>query len=365
MKIESFPIVLDQNFFIVLTLHTIISILISLGVAYYIKKRFVTTGFEKEDLHRLQMMTNKTRFHRLLFHASLHRHNFKSSFNYFVIFNFSMPLLGYIASLWFAWHLVHVKYEKKAISSGMINLDEFTISFIEVKRIFGEGSFNNLINNKYVPTQKKIYALGILASNLSPANLKIIKQTLSSPEDEVRMFGYATINKAEQKLARSINAQLAKYQEAKNEEEKASSAYELAFLYWEMLYTELSDEILAQEFMQEVQRYLQVAIPLFTQQLDSEHLNKTNDTLFKLSRLHQLYGRYYMKKEEYEYAVAEFTIAQQLSEENATFTLPYMAEAYFNLGKYDIVHSVLNQLSLLEINATIYPIIEQWKRKVA
>lgn len=366
MKIETIPFVLDRYFFLFLILHTLLSIIIAFVVAHYIKKRFVTRGYEHEDFHRLQLLTNKTRLHRLLFYASLHRNNVKSSFNYFFIFNFSMPLLGYIASVWFAWHLVHIKYEKKVIKSNILNLDEFGISFLEVRRIFGEGSFNDLMHNKYAPTQKKINALSILAHNLSPANLHIIKQTLSSPEDEVRMFGYAIINKAEQRLAKSINRELERFKSAEDEKQRASAAYELAFLYWEMLYSEISDESLSDEFMQQVEHYLIIAIPLLTKEAESTSgEEKVYNLFFKLSRLHQLYGRYYLRLKKYEFAIAEFTIAQQLNEDNATFVLPYSAEAYFYLGKYDIVRSILNQLSLLEINATIHPIIEQWKKASA
>ncbi len=363
MKIESIPLVLDSYFFLVLLLHTLVSIVIALIVAVYIKKRFVTRGYEKEDLHRLQLLTNKTYLHRLLFHASLHRNNVKSSFYYFFIFNFSMPLLGYLASIWFAWQLVHVKYERKTVKSNILNLDEFGISFLEIHRIFGEASFNDLIHNKFTPTQKKLHALSILSNNLSAANLHIIKQTLTSKDDEVRLFGYAIINKAEQALAKKINKQLDIFKSAKNKEEIASAAYELAFLYWEMLYSELSDEVLSEEFLKQVEYYLKIAIPIYTKRLEAES-DETNihQLLFQLSKLHQLYGRYYLRLKEYENAIMKLTVAQQLNEEKATMVLPYIAEAYFYLEKYDIVSSILNQLSLLEINATVHPIIDQWKK---
>ena len=132
-----------------------------------------------------------------------------------------------------------------------------------------------------------------------------------------------------------------------------------------MLYSELSDEVLSEEFMRKTKHYLEIAIPLYTQHLKEAEKFDEQNVLFKLSKLHQLYGRYYLRLKEYELAIAEFTIAQQLNKENATFVLPYTAEAYFYLGKYEIVHSILNQLSLLEINATIHPIIEQWKKGAA
>jgi len=366
MKTNLVLYAIDSYFIMFVVLHTFLSIIIAFIVAQYIKKRFATTGKEYEDLHRLQLMTNKTYFHRLLFHASLHKNNVKSSFNYFFIFNFSMPMLGYISSLWFAWQLVHTKYEKQVINSNLLNLDEFGISFLEVHRVFGEGSFNDLILNKYTPAQKKIHALNILSSNLTPANLHIIKQTLASPEDEVRMFGYAIINKAEQKLAKSINIELELFKEANeksDEEQMASSSYELAFLYWEMLYSELSNETLNDEFVRQVHHYLEIAIDLLTKEFKKEKgWSNDHNLLFKLSKSHQLYGRYYMRLRQYEYAITELTIAQELNQENATFVLPYTAESYYYLGKYDMVKAILNKLSLLEINATIHPLVEQWKK---
>jgi len=356
---------IDNYFMLIVMTHIFLSVVMASIVSIYIKKRFVTTGHEHEDLQRLHHMSNKTHFHRLLFHASLHRNNLKSSFNFFFIFNFSMPLVGFIASFWFAWQLVHTKYATQVVSNDMLNLDEFGTSFLEVRRVFGEGSFNNIILSKYTSAQKKIHALNILSSNLTPANLRIIKQTLSSSEDEVRMFGYAIINKAEQKLAKSINIELELFKEAKereDEQQMANSAYELAFLYWEMLYSELSNETLNDEFMRQVCYYIEVAIEHFSNQMKEQEDPNEDNILFKLSRIYQLYGRYYMRLQEYENAITQLTISQELHKENATFVLPYTAEAYFYIGRYDITKSILNQLSLLEINATIHPLIEQWKR---
>ena len=366
MKTDVILNTIDGYYLTLLLLHIFLSIFIAFIVSNYIKQRFVTTGHEHEDFKRLQLMTNKTHFHRLLFFASLHRNNTKSSFNYFFIFNFSMPVLGYMASLWYAWQLVHVTYQKKVIDTNLLNLGEFDISFLEVKRTFGEGAFNNFILNEHTPAQKKVYALNILSNDLTPVNLRIIKQSLSSTEDEVRMFGYAIINKAEQKVAKSINTEIELFKEAdekNNKEQVAASSSELAFLYWEMLYSELSNEILNDGFMEQVKHYITIAIELFTTQLEEETSNRQN-LFFKLSRLHQLYGRYYLRLQEYDNAISEFTIAQELSKENATFVLPYTAEAYFYLGKYHIVKSLLNQVNLLEINSTVHPLINQWKKVV-
>lgn len=355
-------------FVLLLALHIFISMLLSFFISQKLRKRFILNSqkVNKHDLLRFKEMSNKTPIHKFLFHVSLHKNNIKASFAYFLIFNFSMPVLGYFASLWLSWYLINVKYQDNIVNTNMLNLDEFGVAFVDVERIFGEGSLNELMKNKYAPKSKKLRALNVLSATASPANLKIIKQTLSSTEDEIRMFGYAIINKAEQKISNNINIELGHFKDAKKElnaHEVARAANELAFLYWELLYTELSHDSLNDEFMQQVDKFAHIAIDYYAKELKAFGDGEENiEALNKLSKLYQLLGRIFMKNREYEKAIEKFTIAQELNLENATFILPYTAEAYFLLGKYHLVHSLLKQMKSYEVNVTVQPMIEQWKR---
>ncbi len=360
---------INTYFWFFIIVHLIISLILSLILSRYIKKRFITSSYKvnKHDILRLKEIADQNKFYKTLFMFSLHRYNVRSSFLYFFIFNLSMPLLGYISSIFLARLLVNTEYKDTHITTNILNLDEFGISFLNVHRVFGEGSLNDLMQSKYAPQSKKLRALNVLSANTSPANLRIIKQTLSSTDDEIRMFGYAIIDKAEKKLAKKINQELENLKQAEEDGEReasAEAAKELAFMYWELLYTELSHESLNEEFLEQVENHINIARSHYLSLLRLSTLESKQQHYYtaQLSKLHLLLGRVHMKRQEYEQAITEFTVAQELREDDANFILPYMAESYYLLEKYHLAKSVLSQFNTINTNATIYPILEQWKR---
>ncbi|MBE0491331.1 MAG: hypothetical protein IBX44_03655 [Sulfurospirillum sp.] len=358
---------------------------------------------QKKDAHRLEEIVDQSRFFKLLFQISLHKNNQKTNIAFMFLFNITIPVIGYAFSIWIAWYLKNISYEKKVSNTNILNLDEFGVSFLKVERTFGEGSMSKLIKNKYTPKTQKLKALSTLADNLSPANLKIIRQTLSSTDDEIRMFGYAIINKAEKALNIKINHYLEilnDQEKQKTAEKKAFAAKELAYLYWEMIYTELSDESLKDNFLEDVIKYINLAksfylsafsnlhskiqeyeirlknIPVSVQisketpyeqtaEYYKQNLKIANETFEKYNEictnLYILMGRVYMSKKEYESAKSEFVLAQQLHEQQLSFIAPYLAEIYFLTGNYTVVNAILNNTKDLELNSTLYPIIKQWK----
>ena len=387
--------------------HAIISLVLAIFLSVYVMKRFVNNDEVKEkDKGRLEEISQESWIFRQLFKVSLHKNNRLTNILFMFLFNFSMPFVGYPFAIWITLYLKHVKYEKRAANTNILNLDEFGMSFLKTERIFGEGSMGDLMLNEYAPKSKKLKALSALSNNASPANLKIIRQTLSSTDDEIRMFGYAIINKAEKSLNVKINKNLEKYNSEKNKtvdqdkEKMAEAAKELAPLYWEMIYTELSHDSLKDNFMKEVQKYTLIAKEFYAGA--SNELDEISDTLEKRikeveeiptkkernkykeevfehqkelmlmgqkakkykeikTRLFILMGRLYMSQKKYESAKEEFTQAQQLHEEQLAFVLPYLAEISFLTGNYTAVASIMNKAKDLELNATLYPIVEQWK----
>jgi len=391
----------EENFFLFYGIHIVISFIVAFFLARYIKDRFIVDSQEVKlkDGRRLQEIGHNSRLFRILFNVSLHKNNRKTSTFFLFLFNLSMPIVGYFFSAWIAYYLKTVSYQKKVLNTNILNLDEFGISFLKVDRIFGEGSMSTLLVDKYAPKSKKLKALSSLASNLSPANLRIIRQTLSSTDDEIRMFGYAVINKAEQSLNTKINTQLEIYNDKYNSKEViAAAAKELASLYWEMVYTELSHDSLKDNFLKEVVKYVEVAKEFYIEEVNVLHAQVDEDeyelSLLKIkydnekdlekhtleitnkldrekkklaeymdvcAKLYVMMGRVYMNQEKYEKANTEFTIAQELDTAEASFILPYLAEVHFLTGNYGVVHSMMNMATNLEFNATLQPIAQQWK----
>lgn len=386
-------------------IHIILSLVVAIVLSRYTLKRFAynTKAIEKRDAHRLEEIIDQSIFFKLLYQISLHKNNQKTNIAFMFLFNFSIPVIGYIFSIWIAWYLKNVSYEKKVSNTNILNLDEFGVSFLKVERIFGESSMSDLMTSEHAPKSKKLKALSALANNPSPANLKIIRQTLSSTDDEIRMFGYAIINKAEKALNIKINQyveMLHNEDEEERVEKKAFAANELAYLYWEMVYTELSHESLKENFLEEVIKYINIAKSFYisesdnierkieeyelsikkaaalvetskdipyeqTQEYYTENLKIEKAKFEKYgeicTKLYILMGRVYMNKQEYENAKVEFTLAQELQAQQLSYILPYLAEIHFLTGNYNVVKAIINSSKDLELNATLYPIITQWK----
>jgi len=351
-------------------IHILLSFIMAFVLSFYISKRFKSRGevIMARDRQRVVKIKERSLIFRSLFKISLEGNNTLASFLFLFLFNLSLPVIGYLLCIWIAWYLRYITYEKRVTNTNILNLDEFSISFLNVERIFGEGSMSHLLKNRYAPKSKKLKALSSLAASRSPANLRIIRQTLSSNDDEIRMFGYAIINKIEKNLSTKINNYLTIYNEEleikqPSNEVIANAAIELAFLYWEMVYTELSHESLKENFLEEVIKYASVAKEFYLERLKE---NTNSDTLKnlkdeKLMKVYVLMGRVYMSKKEYSLASTEFTIAQELNASNSSYILPYLAEVHFLQGNYKVVNSILQEASDLGLNATLYSVVEQWR----
>ncbi len=407
---SNYLVVIEPYVFIIYFFHTVISLILAVILSQYTVERYKKKSKEivLKDKARLEGISNRGFIYKKLFNVSLHKNNRKSNIFFIFLFNFAMPVVGYIFSIWITWYLKNVTYEKRVSNTNILNLDEFGISFLKVERIFGEGSMSELMNSEYAPRSKKLKALSSLSHTLSPANLRIIRSTLSSTDDEIRMFGYATINKAEKSLSIKINTNLEIYKEEqsktvhKDPEKEANAAKELAMLYWEMVYTELSHESLKYGFLTEIKKYVKIAKKYYVpkshaiqkelataqkrlekaQEYESENpqeklaknrsseyyrstikefrnqLRKYNDVETKL---YVLMGKVYMNEKDYEHAITEFTVAQELYEGSSSFILPYLAEIQFLTGNYSIVNSIMSKSEELSLNATLHPIVEQWK----
>ncbi len=424
--VGDFVLSLEPYVILLICIHTVISLILAIILSRFMTKRFAkdTKRVQKIDAYRLEEIENEGWLFKLFFKVALHKNNRITNILFMFIFNMAVPIIGYAFSIWITIYLKNVSYEKKVVNTNILNLDEFGMSFLKVERIFGEGSMSDLMVSKYAPKSKKLKALSALSNNPSPANLKIIRQTLASTDDEIRMFGYAIINKAEKSLNVKINYYLDIFNELNEEEEPeeekiridrrsgtrgkeeriAEAAKELAPLYWEMIYTELSHESLKESFLKEVEKYVNIAKDFYANETkniykavdriklkikdidekikENKLVNQNKDIhdekkelvkaldlqkrkLVKYNeintKLYVLMGRVYIKRGKFDNANTEFTIAQELHTIESSFILPYLAEIHFITGNYRVVSSIMQKASDLELNSTLYPIIEQWK----
>jgi len=396
-QINKMTIFFEENFTTILITHILVSLFLAYFLHFLLKKRFIsnniTTLKDLEELKEINPQNFKTRLLKFLFQFSFHKYNHIYSIVFLFFLNFSMPLFGYIASLWIVYFMVTVKYKKTVQTTHTLNLDEFETIFNETKRIFGESSLIDIMTNDYVPKSKKLQALASLSNNINPTNLHIIQETLKSKEDEIRLFGYAILNKEEHILNNSINETLEKLRkeekaENKNQEFIAIMKKQLASLYWEMVYNGFAQDVLEKEFLKTIENYALESEYYFKTQIDSlkihyfkiqEDLNQNKEKEEEILQIEKnikrnyekfidlqiLIGKIHMRKHNYQEAIEAFTLAIETSKtelnNNLTFLYPYIAEIYFQEKRYHLTKNILKQAQNLEFNTKLYPIIQQWR----
>lgn len=304
----------DTQYFILVLLHIFISFIISYIYGSYLQKRY-----------------KDKRFNIVFF---------------LFVFNFCLPLIGYIATIIVGKYLVEVHYEKDLKSVEYLDLNLFETSFVQVHRNFGEGLIQTVLLNDYIPTEKKIMALVSISENVSKHNINIIKAGLRSHDDEVRLYAFSILDKLEKDINTKIFQNILAYKEADKESpEKGIFAKELAFLYWELIYYELSEETLLEYLLNEVMKYAIVA---------KKYLKNDVKIAFLL-------GRVYMQKKDYDRALTELILATELDKEMLPYTAPYICEIYFEKHYYKPIKSIMQRTKNLELNTTLYPIVQQWR----
>ena len=379
---------LENNFYLILVVHFFLSVLLAYMLHFLLKKRFVDTPElrrrDEEDLASIEEDSLRGRIARRLFRLSFHRYNDLYAFLLLFLLNFSMPVVGYVSAMWIAYYLRSVVYEKHEHITHTLNLDEFDEIFAHTKRIFGESALLEMMNNPYIPKSKKLQALAELSQNLDPVNIKVVQETLKSEDDEVRMFGYAILNKTELSINRHINEALESLQrEDVSEEEEAYLKKRLAVLYWDLVYYGFAQDVLESEFLDMIYRYDDEAERFFRTKimelkerlehlLDNQEEDEQGHLLGELRKLYEEYieikvlkGKLKMRRHEYAEAIEEFTIALGIAEDeldmDMSYIYPYIAEIYYNEGRFRITKEIMQKALNLEYNTKLYPLVLQWR----
>ncbi len=276
--------------------------------------------------------------------AARYKDHWLKSFSLLFFFNIALPGIGYIFTVWLSYYLLHVTYAKILKNTKSINMEELDQEFPRVKRAFGEGSMVDLMADTLAPQELRMKALSVMAENMTQKNVSVIKSSLSERDDEIRLFCFSLIENMEKGLNNKIHEASLRYKNETTHELRLKAGRELAFLYWEMIYFDLSDEVLKEYLVNESYRY---ALEFFY-----HHMHDTG--------INVLLGRIYLEKGDSEKATTQFIMAIESGIEHE-YIIPYLAELYYSRGNYRSIRSMLSHVKNLGMNATMYPVVEQWR----
>ncbi len=266
-------------------------------------------------------------------------------FIFFWVFNVALPLVGFLMTAWIIYYLRTVKYEEQLSNVEYIDMAGFSSEFPEVRRIFGEASMGRILGGDVMSESLKMKALVSLVESVGKNDIALIKNSLSDRNDEIRLYGFAVIDKLERGINSQIHQKLQAIENVSGREEKAKLAEELAFLYWDIVYFELADSDLKEFIAREVQKYAKESL-------------RTNPENGKLCLL---LGRCSLMLKDYDSAEAYLELAVRYGGRNNEFMIPYLAEIHYNKREFSIVKKLLSGAESLQINMLLNPLVEQWK----
>jgi tetratricopeptide (TPR) repeat protein len=271
---------------------------------------------------------------------------------FFFLLAIALPLLGPLVMIVILTALRYARPPEPPPPFNEIHFDEYYEHPPMVRRRFGEGAIREIINNDSIALELRLTALTLLSEHNTRHNFILIKRMLSSRNDELRLLSFSIVDKAEHRLNHRIHQALQELERLdEGHPRRPEALFELAQLYWELVYFELVDEVLTDFLLTEVERYAHAA------------LKEGEGTL----RIHILLGRLFFERKEFDRARKHFQEAlaigrAQNRERETEFLVPYLAEIAYYRGEYAQVRELMSRSWHFALNPTLKPLRELWSR---
>lgn len=266
---------------------------------------------------------------------------------FFVFMVITLSFGLFLSLLIVVFGLLHAKVIEKTQTLDKISFNKISDDFPEIKRIFGEASLADTLNQSDAKMQTKIKVLSALSEINTPEAITLIKQALSDESDEVRLYSFSLIDHFEKELNKKIHTALDALHQTKEISQKVQRYKTLALLYWDMLYYELTDDNLKHYFLTKIQSIMDESLLLAPHDED----------------LIMLQGRLYLFNGDIN--DAEFLIHETL-EYSGTYTkaiCSYLAEIAFLKQEYWKIPSLIALYPNAALDLKMYGIQQVWNNK--
>lgn len=232
-----------------------------------------------------------------------------------------------------------VPYE--TIVTGDIMEEDF---FFEGRR-FGEGAFAELLQAEKANVEAKQKVFLGFADIKTPDTFAVIRENLSNPADEIRLYVFGILYNAEKEFVERIHTIKKALPEETDKTRRAEMLRELAQTYYDLFYFNIVDDSIKPSVLNDAIRYAKQSI-------------KENP---RDPSTYVVLGKAYLKKGDYEEASRWFEQARSFKIEESK-TIPYLAEIYFNRREFKKTKELLAQMDVETVlNNHLRNIVLLWK----
>ncbi|MCK4870817.1 MAG: hypothetical protein KAS93_06890 [Gammaproteobacteria bacterium] len=211
---------------------------------------------------------------------------------------------------------------------------------------FGEGGAYTFLHElKDITGTVRVWVLAAINSFASPLANKINKTLLSDKDYEVRLYAFSALNNQENEINNRIIAALQQFEHSSDNKKRAHACKELALLYWELVYQNLTEPELIDDIIKKSILYLNIAQK--TYQDDPE--------------LFVLRARIHMRKHEYKQAEELFLKALEFNLP-VNIVIPYLSELYFIKRDIAKMRAYLTQNPHITDIPIVGPVVDFWRQ---
>lgn len=261
----------------------------------------------------------------------------------FFCFNFFVPAFGAIGTLLILLYFrMFLSNEERAEFSN-VPLPPFQAESADLGSGMGEGGAWSRLRTAGLPRELRLKALLSVGASGGHNSSRLLQHATGDSDDEIRLLAFNLYERQEQKIQQTISASLEELKQAKTAAVKASVCRNLAFSYWEMVYSALAQDDLRDFFVEQAAKYAAQAL----------QLNSRNPALLILMvRIHLQKRDYLLAGEAIQTALAAGADPLKL--------LPYQAELAFYARDFQGVRAFLMQDTTVRFRPGIGPVAQFW-----
>ncbi len=261
----------------------------------------------------------------------------------FFSFNFFVPALGAIGTLLILLYFIRYYTERERPEFEQVPLPPFLPESAAVGGGMGEGGAWSRLRLHSLPRGERLKAL-LSVGSLGGGNAgRLLQHATGDSDDEIRLLAFNLCERQEQKIQQTITTAMDALQIAETPEVKKTLCRNLAFSYWEMVYSALAQHDLRDFLVDQAARYAALA----------QEYGCVNPALYTLQ------ARIWLYRRDYRQASAAIEAALAAGDDRLR-VVPYQAElAYYNRD-FSAVRRLLQEDPAIRFKPGIGSVAQFW-----
>jgi len=265
---------------------------------------------------------------------------------FFTGFSLFIPMLGAIgvATLVFLAGSGSAASEKRLIRQ--VRERRYTARERSDTPQLASGDLSGRLTASSIPTQIRLNTLGKLQAFESRHISATLRGAFDDETEEVRLIAFGTLDQKEKVISARISQELNLYKQATHAQVQAEHARQIAYAYWELVYTDVVQADVAMHALSQAKHYAALVL-----RIDDRDAG-----------MWALLGQVHLRLQEWDSACTSLINALDIGI-SETRVVPYLAEIAFRQREFSALPQFLANTKVLAEVPLLQPVVEYWRGK--